>query len=237
MDPGRRFPLRRTLAALLLFGSAFGYVEAAVVSYLRDLHEPARQRFYPGRPAGQLFPLVTLEQLRAAGPVQSKTLAIEIVREAATIVMLGAVALAVAGTGGQWVAAFAVAFGIWDIAFYVFLKLLLGWPASVFTWDILFLIPAPWTGPVLAPALVSIAMVGAGIHHLWRDASGARVRIGGVRGLGIASGAALILASFLMEYRRVMAGGMPHPFHWGVFGAGLALGILSYASGGWRVES
>jgi hypothetical protein len=237
MVPNRPFPLRRTLAALVLFGSAFGYVEAAVVSYLRDLHEPARQRFFPGRPTGELFPLVTLEQLRAAGPVQAKTLAIEIGREAATIVMLAAVALAVAGNGGQWVAAFAIAFGTWDIAFYVFLKVLLGWPASVFTWDVLFLIPAPWTGPVLAPTLVSVAMAGAGAYHLWREANGARVRIGALRWLGIASGAALILASFLTDYRRVMAGGMPHPFHWGVFGAGLALGALSYASDSWRLES
>jgi hypothetical protein len=219
MDSNRPFSLRRTLAALILFGSAFGYLEAAVVNYLRDLHEPVRQRFYPGRPTGELFPLLTLEQVRAAGPVQAKTLAIEIGREAATIVMLGAVALAVARNAGQWVAALAVAFGTWDIAFYVFLKVLLGWPASVLTWDVLFLIPVPWTGPVLAPTLVSAAMIAAGVYHLWREANGARVRIGGLRCLGIAAGTALILTSFVTDYRHVMAGKIPHPFNWGVFGA------------------
>src|ERR1039458_10249432 len=98
-------PWKRTIFALLLFGAAFGYLEAAVVSYLRVLHEPARLRFYPGRPPGDLFPLLTLEQLRASGPVQTQTLPIEIGREAATIIMLAAIALAVAGTAGQWAAA------------------------------------------------------------------------------------------------------------------------------------
>src|SRR5262252_4049559 len=102
---------RRQLIALLTFGIAFGYLEAAVVSYLRLLHEPARQRFYPGRPPGELFPLLTLEQARAAGPEQPRTLAIEVGREAATIVMLAAIALAAARNRGQWAAAFAIAFG------------------------------------------------------------------------------------------------------------------------------
>src|SRR5882672_5140049 len=96
-----QLPLRRTILSVLLFSAAFGYLEAAVVSYLRLLHEPARQRFYPGRPPGELFPLLTLAQARSAGPEQPRTLAIEIGREAATIVMLAAVALAVAGNPEQ----------------------------------------------------------------------------------------------------------------------------------------
>ena len=86
---------------------------------------------------------------------QQKTLFIEIGREAATMLMLAAIALAVARNTRQWTAAFAIAFGVWDIVFYACLKLLLGWPASLFTWDILFLIPVPWVGPVLAPVLIS----------------------------------------------------------------------------------
>src|SRR5260370_3453976 len=99
-------PWKRTVLALLLFGTAFGYLEAAVVSYLRALHEPARQRYYPGRPAADLFPLLTLDQMRATAPGQMQTLAIEIGREAATIIMLAAVALAVARNAGDWAAAF-----------------------------------------------------------------------------------------------------------------------------------
>ena len=69
--------------------------------------------------------------------------------------MLAAVALAVARNAAQRAATFVIAFGTWAITFYVFLKVLLGWPASLFTWDILFLIQVSWAGPVLAPVLVS----------------------------------------------------------------------------------
>ena len=89
------FSWKRVAAGILLFGTAFGYVEAAVVAYLRLLHEPARQRFYPGRPPADLFPLLTLEQLRLAGGAQQQLLGIEIGREAATILMLAAVALTI----------------------------------------------------------------------------------------------------------------------------------------------
>jgi hypothetical protein len=219
---------KRTVVALLLFGTAFGYLEAAVVSYLRELHEPVVQRFYPGRDLGDLFPLLTLDQVRAAAPVQMKTLAIEIGREAATIAMLAAIALAVARNTGQWAAAFVIAFGTWDITFYVFLRVLLNWPASVFTWDLLFLVPVPWVGPVLAPVLVSVAMVAAGVWHLRREARGGPVHIRPRHWTGLLAGAVVIVVSFAMDYRNIMAGGMPHPVPWIVFGLGLALGVGSY---------
>jgi hypothetical protein len=223
------FPWKRTVVALLLFGAAFGYLEAAVVSYLRQLHEPARQRFHPGRPASELFPLLTLDQLRAAGSDQQRTLLAEIGREAATILMLAAIALAVARNAAQWAAAFVVAFGAWDLAFYLFLEVLLRWPASLFTWDILFLIPVPWASPVLAPVLVSAVMIGTGVWHLRMEARGRHVGIRPAEWAGILLGAAIIVISFAMDYRNLMAGAMPHPFHWSVFSAGLLMGSGSYA--------
>ncbi|MBS1856115.1 MAG: hypothetical protein JST11_12170 [Acidobacteria bacterium] len=222
-------PWKRTLLALVVFGTAFGYLEAAVVTYLRQVHEPARQRFHPGRAPSELFPLLTLDQLRAGGAEQQRTLVTEVGREVATIVMLAAVALAVARNAGQWAAAFVVTFGMWDITFYVFLKLLLGWPASVFTWDILFLVPVPWAGPVLAPVLVSAVMIGAGVWHLRREAQGEPITIAGAQWAGVLAGAGVIVTSFAMDYRNLMAGGMPHPFDWGVFWAGLLIGVGSYA--------
>ena len=228
MPLNTRYSWKRTVVGLLLFGTSFGYLEAAVVSYLRALHEPVVQRIYPGRAPGDLFPLLTLEQIQSAAPVQMKTLAIEIGREAATIAMLAAIALVCARNAGQWAAAFVVAFGVWDIAFYLFLKLLLEWPASMFTWDILFLVPVPWVGPVLAPVLVSVAMITAGIWHLRRDTLEDPVRIGPLNWAGLLAGAVVIVVSFAMDYRNIMAGGMPHPFQWGVFGLGMALGVGSY---------
>ncbi len=197
-----------------------------MVSYLRMLNEPARQRFYPGRPAGEMFPLLTLEQARETR--LTGTLAVEIGREAATLVMLAAVALAVSTTGGQWAAAFAIGFGVWDLMFYVFLKVLLGWPASLLTWDILFLVPVPWVGPVLAPSLVAASMVLAGIWHFQREEHGPAVRIRLPQWAGMLLGATVIIVSFTLDYRHVMAGGMPHPFHWGVFTLGMAIGLCSY---------
>jgi hypothetical protein len=221
---------KRPVIALLLFGTAFGYLEAAVVTYLRALHEPVVQRYYPGRDPGELFPLLTLNQIRAAAPGQMKTLAIELGREAATIGMLAAIALAVAETAEQWAAAFVIAFGTWDITFYLFLKVLLDWPESLWTWDLLFLVPVPWVGPVLAPVMVSVAMIATGVWHLRRGASGNAVRIGLLNWSGLMAGAVVIVVSFAMDYRNVMAGGRPQSFNWGVFALGLGLSIGSYVS-------
>ena len=224
-----RFPWKRTVIGLLVFGTAFGYLEAAVSSYLGQLYEPARQRFYPGRSPSELFPLLTLDQLREAGADQQRTLVVEIGREAATIVMLAAVALAVARNDGQWAAAFVIAFGTWDAAYYLFLKVLLDWPASLLTWDILFLIPVPWASPVLAPVLVSAVMILAGVWHLRRDAHGEPVGISAAQWAGIFVGAIVILVAFMMDFRNLTNGGMPHPFNWSVFTAGLLMGVGSYA--------
>jgi len=229
MEPSLRVPWKRTAISLLLFGAAFGYLEAAVVSYLRFLHEPVRQRFYPGRPPGELFPLLRPEQAEDMGTEQRQILAIEIGREAATILMLAGVALAVAQNAGQWAAAFLIAFGTWDITFYLFLKVLLDWPASPFTWDVLFVIPVIWAGPVIAPVLVSAAMIAAGLWHLRREASENPVRLGGWNWTAIVAGAMILIVSFTLDYRNIMAGGMPHRFRSGVFGLGLAIGVLSYA--------
>ena len=143
--------------------------------------------------------------------------------------MLAAIALACAANSGQWAAAFVIAFGAWDLAFYGFLKLLLDWPASLFTWDILFLLPVPWVGPVLAPALVSVAMIAAGVWHLWIESSIGPVRIGPAHWAGMLGGAAIIILAFAMDYRNIMAARVPQPFHWAIFSLGMALGLGSYA--------
>ena len=222
------FQWKRTVIALLVFGTAFGYLEAAVVSYLRQLHEPARQRFHPGRAASELFPLLTLDQLRATGADQQSTLVTEIGREAATIILLAAVALAVARNAAQWAAAFVIAFGTWDITFYVFLKVLLDWPASLFTWDILFLIPVPWAGPVLAPMLVSAAMIAAGVWHLRQDAHGDPVGISAAQWAGMIIGAVVIVLSFANGLPKPDEGRVLHPFSWNLFSGGLLIGLGSY---------
>src|SRR5277367_965185 len=159
-------PMRRIVVALFLFGISFGYVEAAVVVYLRALYDPIRQQLHPDRKPHDLFPLISPEQLAGANPENPRRLAIEIGRGAATMAMLAGIALGCGRNLHESIAAFAIAFGVWDIAFYGFLRLMIHWPETLATWDILFLIPLPWIGPVWAPVLVALTMIGCGLIAL-----------------------------------------------------------------------
>ena len=129
---------RRRLFLAALFAVAFGFVEAAVVVYLR-----ASAGLLPGQ-----------HGFSAAGfpPLLLRT---EIVREAATMIMLAAIAALAGRSACQRVIAFLWTFAIWDIFYYVFLYLTIGWPTSLKNLDLLFLIPVPWTSQVWFPLLVS----------------------------------------------------------------------------------
>lgn len=202
-----------------------------MVVYLRVSYEPLHQRLYPDRPPPDLFPILRLEQLRAAGPEYTDRLVIELAREAATLVMLAAVALAVARNFRQWLAAFMIAFGLWDVFFYVFLRAMLGWPASLFDWDLLFLLPLPWVGPVLAPVLVALAMTIAGVILLGRETAGRPVRLALCHWAAILSGGSIIVVAFCWDFCNIMASGVPNPFNWPLFALGLTLGLAAFAHG------
>jgi hypothetical protein len=222
--------------ALFLFGVSFGYVEAAVVVYLRPYYEPLHQRFHAGHVSGQLFPLVTLEQLDAAGPDARQRLTTEVGREAATLVMLAAAALAIARNFRQWFAGFLIAFGVWDIFYYVFLKVLLDWPSSLFEWDLLFLLPVPWAGPVLAPVIVALSMVCCGAILLVREERGRPVCPRALDWTAIVSGGLLIVAAFCWDCRNLMRGGEPNPFNWLLFLCGEALGLTGFVHACWSSQ-
>jgi hypothetical protein len=217
----------RVLAALVLFGVAFGYVEAAVVVYLRSLYEPLHQQLHPGRKPGDLLPYLPFERLTVPGMEQVNLEATELAREAATLAMLAGAALAVARNGRQWLAAFVLAFGLWDLFYYVFLAVLLGWPRSLLDWDILFLLPVPWVAPVLAPALVAVTMAAAGTVVLWREAAGRPVPLTWRHGLGLLGAGLALIAAFCWDYRDVQAGRMPASFPWLLFAAGEGLGVCT----------
>jgi hypothetical protein len=225
----RRFV--RAVVALVLFGTAFGYVEAAVVVYLRVSYEPLHQRLHPDRAANDLFPIIRLDQLDTAGPEYGERLLVEIGREAATIIMLAAIALAVARNAREWLAAFMLAFGIWDILFYVFLRIQIGWPTSFLEWDLLFLLPVPWVGPVLAPLIVAISMTVAGVAILWRESIGTPMRLAVCHWAAIFSGAILIVLAFCWDCGNIMKGGLPNPFNWPLFLTGELLGVVSFLHG------
>jgi hypothetical protein len=228
MNSARPVRWKRQTLAVLLFGISFGYVEAAVVTYLRPQFDAVRATFIPSNSRGELFPMLSAQQIRAAGPDMVRMVGTEVAREAATLLMLGAVAAAVGGNFRQCLAFFLLAFGAWDIAYYAFLKVLIDWPKSLLTWDVLFLIPVPWSAPVLAPALVALTMVGAGLVYLWRESSGQAVRLRAVHWLGAGGGALLILAAFTWNCRSVMAGGMPKPFPWPAFALGEVIWVMAF---------
>jgi hypothetical protein len=194
------------------FAVAMAWVEAAVVYYLRthiDRLEPY-----------QADPLPLIGTL---GPV-------ELARELATLIMHFTVGVL---AGRTWRARFgymAVCFGIWDISYYVFLKVMCGWPHSLLDWDILFLLPLPWWGPVLAPMLIALLMIAWGtLVSQFETTSSGMVPNWTIRTL-CALGIALALYVFMAEAIRVADDGvpalcamLPTRFNWPLFCVALVL--------------
>lgn len=134
----------KTILWVTLFGIAFGMVEAAVVIYMRALYFPE----------GFNFPINAI-----ADPIVYT----ELWREFATILMLAAVGILAGKNKVERFAYFLISFAVWDIFYYVFLKVFIDWPESLLTWDILFLLPVAWIGPVIAPVILAILMIGIGL--------------------------------------------------------------------------
>lgn len=170
---------------IAVFAVAMGFLEAIVVVYLREL-------YYPD---GFEFPL----RLMSADLVRA-----EWIRETATLVMLAGVGMIAGRNGLQRLFYALFAFGVWDIFYYVALKLLLGWPASLLTWDLLFLIPVSWLGPVLAPVINSVTMIIMALLLIGRQEKGYYVRPGISDWILIFSGALVILFTYLVDYSGLL---------------------------------
>ena len=227
-DPARHGWLRRALV-VMLFAVAFGYVESAIVVYLRVIYDPIRISLHPEQPSESLLPLITVEELRKADPKHIRRLGIEVGREAAAMVMLAAVAALAARRRGEWMAMFLISFGVWDVAYYIGLKAMIGFPASLLTWDILFLIPVPWLGPVLAPVIVAVTMIVAGLIVLAETARGRPLQARWYHWAGILLGASIIMVSFCKDYPKTTTGEMPGEFNWLIFAAGELIGLAAFA--------
>lgn len=128
---------------MTVYAIAMAFLESAVVVYLRELYYPTAFRF----PVAPITPHVAIT---------------EAIRELATMIMLLAPAAMVSTRRMERFGWFCFCFGVWDIFYYVFLKALLDWPASLLDWDILFLVPVVWVGPVLAPCLISLGLITLG---------------------------------------------------------------------------
>lgn len=156
--------------------------------------------------------------------------ALEMAREACTIVLLAGVGWLAGGRPADRIGGFIASFGIWDLTYYAVLRLVSGWPERMTTWDILFLIPSPWVAPVWAPVTVAALFVAAGSYLFWTAGHVRRYRWPDVVVLLVAVW--LTLAAFLVGSPAVISHRMPEHFPVWLFWFGVILGTAWFV----RVE-
>lgn len=198
----------------VIFSIAFGYFEAAVVVYLREI-------FYKD---GFIFPL----EIFNFGSSTKRLFLTEIGREAASLILIFTAAWLFGNNRRQKTAYFLIIFAVWDIFYYVWLKALLGWPASIMDWDVLFLIPVTWASPVLAPVLCSIVMLLFAVIILYRDFKGKNFYLSKLNIFVFALAGIIIIVSFCIPGPHIAQADYSSYFHWPVFLAGLLLGIGTF---------
>lgn len=208
----------RNILWLSLFAIAMAQVEASLVVHLRTI-------YYSAHPL-EIFPLSLFSH---------RDLAIELVRELATLVMLLTVALLSSRGFTRVFAAFVFVFGLWDLFYYFWLKIMIGWPVSWFEWDVLFLLPWIWLGPWLTPALIAVLFV---VWGGWVLYSPKEVRFTRNTAVAFVLGVLLALAAFLepavfvlWDGEAALKGFQPDGFLWFLYLPGYLLMVVSL----WRV--
>lgn len=201
----------RKLGWVAIFAIAMAYLESAVVVYLRRLYN--------------------IDDIATDIPDFDTTMAtIEIGREAATLLMLLSIGW-IAGKSLQARIAFAFfTFGIWDIFYYIWLRIFIGWPSSLLDTDLLFLIPLPWWGPVLSPVLIALLMVLGGVAAILTDEQGLKIRPTWSDWTILLLGIGLVLYTFMADAFAVLPIA-PHElqkveptnFHWLIYSVGFIL--------------
>lgn len=217
---------------ITIFAITMGIFEGSVVVYLRALYYPE----------GFNFPLT---------PIDNQIAVTELIRELASLFMLLSVSIAVGKNFSQRFAWFLYSFAVWDIIYYVFLYLILGWPKSLFTWDILFLLPVTWTGPVITPFIISLLMILFSflIYH-YNIKSNYKTKIKRNEWLYLIIGAFIVFVSFIWDYSKFLIQNIsleelrnitvsdklfdlsikyiPTKFPWAIYCVGIVVLILSF---------
>jgi hypothetical protein len=209
---------------VVTFALGFAWVEGAVVVYLREIYFGGA--FY--------FPIVTgWEDGRF---VADHLMHIEFGREIATILMLVAVGCVAGRNRLQKFCFFMIAFGIWDIFYYLWLRVMIRWPDGLMTWDLLFFIPLPWVGPVITPVLIALAMTAAGSLIIYHDERGVMIRWRWFDwaielGCGL-----LMIVAFCWDWKNIMRlpdgtpyTGIPNPFAWWLYLPAFFLSLIYFA--------
>jgi len=211
---------------VVAFAVGMAWVEAASVYYLRAMVD--RIEPYQANPL----------------PIRGILGQVELVREAATLVMLLTIGMLAGRTWHKRLGYTAIAFGVWDILYYVFLWMICDWPTSLFDWDILFLLPLPWWGPVLAPVSIALLLIVWGIFATQfvdqSPATSLTRALWWASGLGIA----LALSVFMADSLRTVHQGLdvtrqvlPEAFNWSMFAVALTLMAAPVAQIGWQLGS
>lgn len=189
------------------YAIAMALLEAVVVVYLRALLQISDHQ-------------VTL------GP----SLRMEAAREIATLMMLVAVGWLTGRRSTERWAYGLFAFGLWDIWYYVWLKVFIAWPDSLLDWDILFLVPLRWWGPVLSPVLIASLICLTAVLAIVRLERGEALRFTPARLGVVLLGGLLALYVFMADSLHAWLQGRPDwdslrpsPFQWPLFLLALTL--------------
>jgi len=201
------------------FSIAMAFLEAAVVVYLRRVYG-------------------ITDLILQVPPFDAQIAAIEVGRELATLVMLLSIGW-IAGETFQSRAGFAfITFGLWDIFYYIWLWVFIGWPQSILEPDLLFLIPLPWWGPVLSPVLIALLMVTGGIIAVIKTEKRQALHIDAWFWVCLISGVLILLYTFMADALMVfpadastLSGLKPSQFNWPVYFLGFGLGVIAL----WRM--
>jgi hypothetical protein len=206
---------KKRWSLVVVYAVAMAWLESATVVYLRMLN--GRIQPYQADPLPLMSTTLPLGQ-------------IEMVREAATLVMLLMVGVLAGRSNRARLGYFIIAFGVWDIFYYVFLNVMIGWPSSLLDWDVLFLLPLPWWGPVLAPVLISLLLILGGTLLVYVNQAGYALYPKWWANLVCLGGVILSLYVFMTDTLRALPGGaqavrdtLPVSFNWFLFGVALAL--------------
>ena len=213
---------RTRWSTVIAFAIAMAWVEAASVFYIRALVD----RIEPY----QADPL----------PINAALGNVELWREAATLVMIATLGVLAGRTWRRRAGYAALAFGAWDIFYYVFLRLISGWPRTLLDWDILFLLPLPWWGPVLAPVSIALVMILWGTLATQSGDAATDARWTFLTAALGWAGIVLALGVFTIDAWRALPDGreavlqvLPTTFNWPLFGAALLLMATPLAHTGW----
>jgi len=177
--------IAKTFIWITIFSIAMAFLETSVVVYLRKLYYPE----------GFCFPLKMFDK---------DIVVVELFRELATIIMLVGAGFIAGRSRTEKFGLFLYSFAVWDIFYYIFLKVILNWPESFLTWDVLFLLPTTWVGPVIAPVIVSITMIVFAVLISYFTNQDTNAKITLLEWALLIAGSIILIVGFVYDYVHYM---------------------------------